>query len=80
MSENSKRSRVEVILAAMAVSVIGLSVLSILTTLLLVFLGATNLPVLLAQLPLIGLPFGFLIIIALLIAAIIRRSREASDN
>ncbi len=80
MSENSKRSRVEVILAAMAVSVIGLSVLSILTTLLLVFLGVTNLPVLLAQLPLIGLPFGFLIIIALLIAAIIRRSREASDN
>jgi hypothetical protein len=64
----------------MAVSVIGLSVLSILTTLLLVFLGVNDLPVLLAQLPLIGLPFGFLIIIALLIAAIIRRSREASDN
>ncbi len=80
MSENSKRSRVEVILAAMAVSVIGLSVLSILTTLLLVFLGVNDLPVLLAQLPLIGLPVGFLIIIALLIAAIIRRSREASDN
>ncbi|MFZ9744187.1 MAG: hypothetical protein ACO3BY_01505 [Aquiluna sp.] len=80
MPENSKRSRVEVILAAMAVSVIGLSVLSILTTLLLVFLGVNDLPVLLAQLPLIGLPFGFLIIIALLIAAIVRRSREASDN
>ncbi len=80
MPENSKRSRVEVILAAMAVFVIGLSVLSILTTLLLVFLGVNDLPVLLAQLPLIGLPVGFLIIIALLIAAIIRRSREASDN
>lgn len=80
MSENSKQSRVEVILAAMAVSVIGLSVLSILTTLLLVFLGVTDLPVLLAQLPLIGLPIGFLIIIALLVAAIIRRSREARDN
>lgn len=80
MPENSKRSRVEVILAASAVSVIGLSILSILTTLLLVFFGATDLPVLLAQLPLIGLPMGFLMIIALLIAAIIRRSREASDN
>lgn len=80
MPENSKQSRVEVILAAMAVSVIGLSVLSILTTLLLVFLGVTDLPVLLAQLPLIGLPIGFLIIIALLVAAIIRRSREAQDN
>jgi hypothetical protein len=80
MPENSKQSRVEVILAAMAVSVIGLSVLSILTTLLLVFLGVADLPVLLAQLPLIGLPVGFLIIIALLVAAIIRRSREARDN
>ena len=80
MPENSKQSRVEVILAAMAVSVICLSVLSILTTLLLVFLGVTDLPVLLAQLPLIGLPVGFLIIIALLVAAIIRRSREARDN
>jgi len=80
MPENGKQSRVEIILAAMAVSVIGLSVLSILTTLLLVFFGVTDLPVLLAQLPLIGLPVGFLMIIALLIAAIIRRSREARDN
>lgn len=80
MSENRKQSRVEIVLAAMAVSIIGLSVLSILTTLLLVFFGVTELPVLLAQLPLIGLPVGFLMIIALLIAAIIRRSREARDN
>jgi hypothetical protein len=80
MPENRKQSRVEIVLAAMAVSVIGLSILSILTTLLLVFFGVTELPVLLAQLPLIGLPVGFLMIIALLIAAIIRRSREARDN
>ena len=80
MPENRKQSRVEIVLAAMAVSVIGLSVLSILTTLALVFFGVTDLPVLLAQLPLIGLPVGFLIIIALLIAAIIRRSGEARDN
>lgn len=80
MPENRKQSRVEIVLAAVAVSVIGLSVLSILTTLLLVFFGVTELPVLLAQLPLIGLPVGFLMIIALLIAAIIRRSREARDN
>lgn len=80
MPENRKQSRVEIVLAAMAVSVIGLSVLSILTTLLLVFFGVSDLPVLLAQLPLIGLPVGFLMIIALLIAAISRRSREARDN
>lgn len=80
MPENRKQSRVEIVLAALAVSVIGLSVLSILATLLLVFFGVTDLPVLLAQLPLIGLPVGFLMIIALLITAIIRRSREARDN
>jgi len=44
-----------------------------------VFLGVDNLPVILAQLPLIGLPVGFLIIISMLVAAIIRRSREARD-
>ncbi len=80
MPENRKQSRAEIVLAAMAVSVIGLSVLSILTTLLLVFFGVTDLPVLLVQLPLIGMPVGFLMIIALLVAAIIRRSREARDN
>lgn len=80
MPENRKQPRLEIVLAAMAVSVIGLSVLAILTTLLLVFLRVSDLPVLLAQLPLIGLPVGFLMIIALLVAAIIRRSREARDN
>lgn len=80
MPENSRQSKVEVILAAMAVSVIGLSVLSLLATLLMVFLGVTDLPAVMAQLPLIGLPVGFLLIIALLIAAIIRRSRESRGN
>ncbi len=80
MPENSRQSKVEVVLAAMAVSVIGLSVLSMLATLLLVFLGVTDLPAVMAQLPLIGLPVGFLLIIALLVAAIIRRSRESRGN
>jgi uncharacterized RDD family membrane protein YckC len=80
MPEKSRQSKVEVVLAAMAVSVIGLSVLSMLATLLLVFLGVTDLPAVMAQLPLIGLPVGFLLIIALLVAAIIRRSRESRGN
>ena len=80
MPENPRQSKVEVVLAAMAVSVIGLSVLSMLATLLLVFLGVTDLPAVMAQLPLIGLPVGFLLIIALLVAAIIRRSRESRGN
>ena len=79
MAKNNNPRRLEQVLGAMAVGVIGLSVISILTTLLMVFFGVEDLPVILAQLPLIGLPVGFLIIIAMLIAAIIRRSREARD-
>lgn len=77
MPENARQSKVEVVLASMAVGVIGLSVLSMLATLLLVFFGVQDLPAVMAQLPLIGLPVGFLLIIALLIAAIIRRSRQS---
>lgn len=80
MPENPRQSKVEVVLASMAVGVIGLSVLSMLATLLLVFFGVQDLPAVMAQLPLIGLPVGFLLIIALLIAAIIRRSRQSRGN
>jgi len=79
MAKNNNPRRLEQVLGGMAVGVIGLSILSLLTTLLMVFLGVDNLPVILAQLPLIGLPVGFLIIISMLLAAIIRRSREARD-
>ncbi len=79
MAKNNNPRRLEQVLGGMAVGVIGLSILSLLTTLLMVFLGVDNLPVILAQLPLIGLPVGFLIIIAMLVAAIIRRSREARN-
>lgn len=79
MAKNNNPRRLEQVLGGMAVGVIGLSILSLLTTLLMVFLGVGNLPVILAQLPLIGLPVGFLIIISMLVAAIIRRSREARD-
>jgi len=79
MAKNNNPRRLEQVLGGMAVGVIGLSILSLLATLLMVFLGVDNLPVILAQLPLIGLPVGFLIIISMLVAAIIRRSREARD-
>ncbi|MDA8796325.1 hypothetical protein N9N06_02520 [Aquiluna sp.] len=79
MAKNNNPRRLEQVLGGMAVGVIGLSILSLLTTLLMVFFGVDNLPVILAQLPLIGLPVGFLIIISMLVAAIIRRSREARD-
>ncbi|MEK9908064.1 MAG: hypothetical protein VW500_03150 [Aquiluna sp.] len=79
MAKNDNRSKIEIILGSMAIGVIGLSILSMFSTLLLVFLGVSELPPILAQLPLIGLPIGFLIIIAMLIAAMIRRSREARE-
>jgi len=79
MAKNDTPRRLEQVLGAMAVGVIGLSLLSLLSTLIMVFLGVEDLPVVLAQLPLIGLPIGFLIIISMLVAAIIRRSREARD-
>ena len=79
MAKNDNRSKIEFILGSMAIGVIGLSILSMFSTLLLVFLGVSELPPILAQLPLIGLPVGFLIIIAMLIAAMIRRSREARE-
>lgn len=79
MAKNDNRSKTEIILGSMAIGVIGLSILSMFSTLVLVFLGVSELPPILAQLPLIGLPIGFLIIIAMLIAAMIRRSREARE-
>jgi uncharacterized integral membrane protein len=75
MSEKRKRPQLEVTLAYMAVGVIGVSILAILLTLLLTLFNVSNLPVLLAQLPLVGLPIGFLFIIALLIASIITRTK-----
>lgn len=79
MGKNSKRPQIEAVLGLTAVVVIGVSILSILVTLILSATGATQIPVLLAQLPLLGLPLGFLIVIAMLIGAIIRRSKENRD-
>jgi hypothetical protein len=79
MGETSKRPQFEATLGLTAVAVIAISILSILATLILSATGATEIPVLLAQLPLIGLPVGFLIVIAMLIGAIIRRSKENRD-
>ncbi|HBB39081.1 MAG: hypothetical protein HOK86_01425 [Micrococcales bacterium] len=76
MAKNQNRPQIETTLAYMAVGVIGLSIVSMLITLGLSALGFSNFPVVLAQLPLIGLPIGFLIIVAMLIVSIIRRTKE----
>jgi F0F1-type ATP synthase assembly protein I len=71
----SNPSRAENILAFMAAGVIGVSLLTMLVALLSRLFNVNPWPIL-TQIPLIGLPFGFLIIVALLIVSMRRRSRE----
>ena len=71
-----KRTQLETTLAYMAVGTISVSILAILTTLLLALFEVENITPLVVQLPLVGLPIGFLLIIALLITSVIRNRRE----
>jgi hypothetical protein len=70
-----RENRFENILAYMAAGVIGVSLLSILVILIASWLKFKLIAVVLA-LPLIGLPLGFVLIFALLIISIVRKSRE----
>ena len=76
MAQSPKRLKLESTIAYLAVVIVALSILSILATLILTAAGATEIPVLLAQLPLIGLPIGFVLIMSMLVISIIRRSKE----
>ena len=76
MAKSDKnKNRLESILAFMAAGVVGVSLISMIIALLTRLFGAQPWAFL-AQLPLIGLPFGFVLIIALLVTSMIRRSRE----
>lgn len=79
MAQSSRRPQIETILAYMAIGVTLVSILSILATLIISATGSIEIPVILAQLPLIGLPIGFVLIMAMLITAIIRRSKQNRD-
>jgi hypothetical protein len=68
-------SRLENVLAFMAAGVIGVSLITMLVALLLRLFNQNPWAVL-TQIPLIGLPFGFVIILALLFVSMRRRSRE----
>ena len=76
MAQSPKRLKLESTIAYLAVMIVALSILSILATLILTAAGATEIPVLLAQLPLVGLPIGFVLIMSMLVISIIRRSKE----
>jgi cation transporter-like permease len=74
-NSESTPSRLENILAIMAAGVIGLSLVTMLAGLLTRLIGA-NPWAILTQIPLIGLPFGFVLILVLLFVSMRRRSRE----
>lgn len=69
-------ARSETVLAFMAVGVIGVSLVSMLIVLISSAAGAASNFALLAQIPLIGLPLGALLIIALVVSGVIRRNKE----
>ena len=69
------QNRLESVLAFMAAGVVGVSLVTMLIALLVRLFGGQPWAVL-AQLPLVGLPIGFLIIISLVVVNTIRRSRE----
>jgi hypothetical protein len=75
----STPGRLESILAYMAVAVIGLSIVSIAVSLISAWNGASANLAVWAQIPLIGLPLGMLLIISLLIVSLRRRTRSKND-
>jgi TRAP-type C4-dicarboxylate transport system permease small subunit len=69
-------SRLETVLAYMGAGIIGLSLLSIVITLVRSFFGETTNLALFAQIPLIALPIGFVLVLVLLVLSIRRKGRE----
>jgi uncharacterized membrane protein len=70
-----RENRFENTLAYMAAGVIGFSILAILVIVLAAFFKFA-LPGAVMALPLVGLPLGFVLVFVLLIASMIRKSRE----
>lgn len=75
-SEASGPSRLETTLAYMGAGIIGLSLVSIMITLVASFFGSTTNLAVFAQIPLLGMPAGFILIMVLLTLALRRKGRE----
>jgi hypothetical protein len=75
-SKPSGPSRLETVLAYMGAGIIGLSLLSIVITLVRSFFGETTNLALFAQIPLIALPIGFVLVLFLLFLSVRRKRRE----
>ena len=75
-SEASGPSRVETTLAYMGAGIIGLSLISIMVTLVASYFGSTTNLAIFAQIPLLGMPLGFMMVLALLGLSLRRKGRE----
>jgi hypothetical protein len=75
-SEASGPSKLETTLAYMGAGIIGLSLVSIMVTLVASYLGSTTNLAIFAQIPLLGMPAGFILIMVLLGLALRRKGRE----
>jgi len=75
-SKPSGPSRLETVLAYMGAGIIGLSLLYIVITLVRSFFGETTNLALFAQIPLIALPIGFVLVLVLLFLSVRRKGRE----
>ena len=69
-------SKLETTLAYMGAGIIGLSLVSIMVTLVASYLGQSTNLALFAQIPLLGLPIGFVLVMVLLGLALSRKGRE----
>lgn len=74
-NSEKNENRFESVLAVMAASLVAVSLLAMTVALLTSLFGGQPLAILI-QLPLLGLPFAFVLVIALLIASSRRRSRK----
>jgi hypothetical protein len=70
-----KRLELESLLAYGATALIAISILSIFATLLAALFEFDTIPPIIVQLPLVGLPVGFLLIITLLIISVVKRGK-----
>ena len=75
-SQGSGPSKLETTLAYMGAGIIGLSLVSIMITLVASFFGSTTNLAIFAQIPLLGMPAGFILIMVLLGLALARKGRE----
>ena len=75
-SEPAGPSKLETTLAYMGAGIIGLSLVSIMVTLVASYFGSTTNLAIFAQIPLLGMPAGFILIMVLLGLALNRKGRE----